>query len=483
ALKEDGDFPASAAVVTQLQKLTSNPDTTPKQVADLIVKEPSLGGRILSIVNSSFYRRSEPIMTVSHAVVQLGIEPVVELCSSFVLLQRFVARCDSSNPLEFCLRRTLLTSALVSVLNEAVDSTEEIGVRSEQGYLVGSFSELGLLLVGYYFPEILTAAQERAATKEISFADSVNEICGLTPIEISIAVLEALSLPTYYQDILRYVEQFYVSALGADAIGRAKAEANEEESKAQLLVATLVYAAQRLSDIILGNGKISSLDDLLFQLEGQLHISVPRIREELSKLPDMLSEHSAALELPTVEAPPLLIQYLQTPQTAEVNSTKDDSLEFIQPYVEQIRNTIESGSSVSETINKVMETLTERLDFDRAVLLLYDEDTNCLKGQRAMGLVQGIEPDALVYQLAGNEVKDRAEVIAFTRARPVFKGKALLEKGWPFCVFPVGLEENILGVLYADQVEDASTAPEIGTRDQVIIGVLCDLLNQAVQSQ
>jgi HD-like signal output (HDOD) protein len=43
ALQRDGDFPASAKVVSELKRLTSDPKTTANQITEVILKEPSLG--------------------------------------------------------------------------------------------------------------------------------------------------------------------------------------------------------------------------------------------------------------------------------------------------------------------------------------------------------------------------------------------------------------------------------------------------------
>ena len=90
ALRRDGDFPASAKIVSELRMLTSDPRTTANQITEVILREPSLGTRVLHLVNSSFYRRAKPIMTVSQAVVQIGMKPLADLCAGLVLLQKFV---------------------------------------------------------------------------------------------------------------------------------------------------------------------------------------------------------------------------------------------------------------------------------------------------------------------------------------------------------------------------------------------------------
>ena len=110
ALQKDGDFPASARVVNELRTLISNSQTTATQITEVILKEPSLGTRVLHLVNSSFYRRAKPIMTVSQAVIQVGMRPLAELCSGLVLLQKFIPVAGRGGAFAECLQRSIVTA-------------------------------------------------------------------------------------------------------------------------------------------------------------------------------------------------------------------------------------------------------------------------------------------------------------------------------------------------------------------------------------
>ena len=117
ALAKDGDFPASAKVVSELRQLTNDPKTTASQITEVILREPSLGTRVLHLVNSSFYRRAKAIMTVSQAVVQIGMRPLAEMCAGLVLLQKFVPTARQGGSFANCLRKTVLTSLLTSSIS------------------------------------------------------------------------------------------------------------------------------------------------------------------------------------------------------------------------------------------------------------------------------------------------------------------------------------------------------------------------------
>ena len=89
ALDQDGEFPVRAQVVNELRKLVGDPETPIEKIVDVILREPSLGARILHLVNSVVYSGSQPVVTVSQAVVRLGMRSLVDLCTGLVLLRRF----------------------------------------------------------------------------------------------------------------------------------------------------------------------------------------------------------------------------------------------------------------------------------------------------------------------------------------------------------------------------------------------------------
>ena len=198
ALSRDGDFPASARVVSELREVISKPESTSNQVAEIILREPSLGTRVLHLVNSSFYRRAKPIMTVSQAVIQIGMRPLAELCSGLVLLQKFIPVARKGGPFAQCLKKTITTSLLTSSISSELSKKgikESTTLKDETGYLAGTFAEMGTLLLAYYFPKLYESARRRSEGKKQPIAQSIEELVGLSPIEISLEILEGVKAP------------------------------------------------------------------------------------------------------------------------------------------------------------------------------------------------------------------------------------------------------------------------------------------------
>ncbi len=198
SLRADGDFPVRAKVVSDLYSLANNPNTPVPRITDLILKEPSLGARVIHMVNSAFYYRGHTIITVSQAVVQLGMRTLCDLCAGFVLIHKFLPAAKRGGVFADNIKRTILSSLLTSSL-AAIN--REPGI-AEKGYLAGTFANLGYLLLAFYFPQVYEAAAKRTSIRGQTTSRSITELLGISPADLNKTIIESLEIPAYYQELL-----------------------------------------------------------------------------------------------------------------------------------------------------------------------------------------------------------------------------------------------------------------------------------------
>jgi putative nucleotidyltransferase with HDIG domain len=84
-----GDLPTipytSQAV---LQKL-SDPNATPKEIEDIIIRDPSLTARVLKLANSPFYAQARTIKTISEATTVIGFNTLRSLVIASAVREMF----------------------------------------------------------------------------------------------------------------------------------------------------------------------------------------------------------------------------------------------------------------------------------------------------------------------------------------------------------------------------------------------------------
>lgn len=466
ALQKDGDFPASAKIVNELRMLTSDPKTTASQITELILAEPSLGVRILHLVNSTFYRRAKPIMTVSQAVIQLGMKPIAEMCANLVLLQKFVPAAREGGLFANCLKRTVLTSILSSSIGTKIRPSSDTK-NSESGFLAGSFAELGTLLLAYYFPQLYANAAQRAEQKKQDIARSIKEITGVSTMRLSQEVLQALGLPAYFQKVMAATE----SVTPQDPPGT-PAEIKEINRIARGLVAALAIS----ENIVAGDGK-TGLDAVVMKILETTGIQLEILDSIIKELPVAFESQCQSIDLKLPPLPAFIATYSST---GEASESADPTAEFADAIAE-IQQAVANREPPTSVITTVMETMAWGMQYDRVLLLVVTPTKKQLLGRMMLGKAEGVNPAEIVRDLSVAVPGKAPDSRAIKEGKPVHAGDPILKGGFDVMAIPIGLGTRNIGVIYADRLNPAK-APAPSNREATL-GVLTELLDRAIANQ
>jgi HD-like signal output (HDOD) protein len=474
SLKQQGDFPTSAKIVCELRRLATDPATTANQITEVILCEPSLGIRLLHIVNSSFYRRSTPIMTVSQAVLRIGMKQLAELCAGLVLLQKFVPAARKNGAFASCLRKAVITPLLTTTISQEMRPiTDKKDNSGESGFLAGLFGELGVLLLAFYYPEIYESALKRSQNKAQPVAQSLKEIIGLSPTEISDRILEALALPEYYGKVLSQIDK---------PIPLKEIKGSPSEQRAIFFTSQSVYAATEISATISESTDKDALDKTLAKLKDSIQLDISGLQKAVGKLPEMFKDHCDSLELDLQEIPTYVQEYNDN-QTSEspavTNNTEQLRTEIkkediFTKYFEEIQLAVDNKEPTASIITTVMETLAWGIRFDRVLLLLVDASKQHLKGRMLLGQAS---VDAKTLSRSTSDLT-ACDARAFKDGRCIFQGNPVLDEGWPFAAIPIGFGERCVGIIYADRTN--AEEADLTSREQAAVGVLAELLNKSI---
>lgn len=465
ALLKDGDFPASAKVVNELKELTSDPRTTAQQMAEVILREPSLSTRVLHLVNSSFYRRAKPIMTVSQAVVAVGMKSIAELCAGLVLLQRFVPMARKGGPFADCFKKSMITSLLSSSFSAEIGGTSE-GSTNELGYISGFFSEIGTLLLAYYFPKMYENASKRAELKEITFSESLQQLTGLSSTQLSIEVIKALNLPLFYTEVLKATSD-------QQRLKQTKVRSLEEE---KILVAGKSVGVGYTVSGAIATGDKNELDKVLSLVSSKFNVDISIASKVVGKLPQIFHDHCTTTELSLPPLPAFLGEYsaANVESIPSQSSEDDSSTHSVTNFIDEIKQSIENREPTASVITSCMEALQFGLSFERVLLLLFDSAKRKLIGRMALG-IESLNPSSIVRDV--EEHPTRVDSLALQNSRPIFQGEPILTDGWPFVVLPIGNNKKGLGVIYADR---KNSDTELTEREKAYINILNDLLDRSI---
>jgi HD-like signal output (HDOD) protein len=130
----------------RLIELAADDNSSLKDIAALIEKDPSLTIRILRLANSVFFRYGNPTKTVRQAVVRIGVRHTRLLALSLLLKDTFpmkkVGAVDYRRFWRLCLYQGLIAQSLAQRL--------EIG-DAEEAFTAGLTLEIGLLVLLHAF--------------------------------------------------------------------------------------------------------------------------------------------------------------------------------------------------------------------------------------------------------------------------------------------------------------------------------------------
>jgi hypothetical protein len=461
ALNADGDFPTRAKVITEIRRLTEDPLTPLDKVVDTILSEPSLATRILHIVNSVYYTRSKPIESLSQAVVHVGLKSIYNLCANFVVLQRFTPLVKKGGAFYNSFVLSLITSYMASYL-DAVDKNKD---KEEEGYLSGSLFTLGPLLLGYYFPKLFTDAEKRSERKRITLYKSIEELLGVPAVSISLGVVDTLSIPDFYKEILSQALVLYSDqGMRHDFKGRSSAKS--------------VCAATLIGELVLDNTDLESLQQGIYTIGKDFNFDSHVIEHGLKNLPIVAAQQSSLLGIHSIELPSSLLKFIKGEKESSPTVFDDSEDSPLTPYLEQLEQGIQESETLASIIATVMEALVFAMDFERVIYLEADMDEKNLRGK--LGLGNKLDSyDSINEQVTGDPFSEIAHLKSYSNRSIETCGSPLLDNGWPFVALPVGYEDRILGIIYADLV-DTNKGP-LGTSETLAISLLADILDRAIQ--
>ena len=177
-IKQCPTLPTLPAVAVQVLELAQNPDVDIAQIAKVLSKDPALSLKILRTVNSSFYARSNPVSTISHALVFLGLQSVKTLVLGFSL----VANLTQSSPKTFkhliYWRRSIYAATAARLIASKMNL-----VQQEEAFLSTLLMDVGMLILDQVLGE------------------QYGEICSVVPNHLDLPDVERDALKMTHADV------------------------------------------------------------------------------------------------------------------------------------------------------------------------------------------------------------------------------------------------------------------------------------------
>jgi len=141
---EDLQLPVYSPVAARVQALALAPDTSPQDLEQVLMQDPTLASQVLRVANSAFYAGLSPVETMRVAVLRLGFDQIVQIAVLCAQKGQFRSR----NPQIDALLQRLWQHSVSTALGSRW-LAERCGYRNRSGeaFMAGLFHDIGKLLI------------------------------------------------------------------------------------------------------------------------------------------------------------------------------------------------------------------------------------------------------------------------------------------------------------------------------------------------
>jgi len=179
------NMPAFPKSVQSILALTRNVDCSPKDLVQVIGKDPVITVKVLRVVNSAYYNLSSQITSVDHAVVFLGFNTIKNLALSVATLSMLPSNHLTGFDAQQYLLHSLVTAGIAKRLAQRVHDTDP-----NDCFIAGLLHDFGKVVVAQCMPAQYQRAVEISLWRESSLHSALCEVVGIDHFAIGAMLVE-----------------------------------------------------------------------------------------------------------------------------------------------------------------------------------------------------------------------------------------------------------------------------------------------------
>ncbi len=196
-MQRTGDFPTISRTLSDINRLTADDSSANvDKLANVILRDFALTGKLLKLVNSAFYgTRASEITSISQALVFLGVEKVRMIANSLTF---FGHMKGDSAVLKDSMTKSFLSGLIARhlALRDRLSGTEE-------AFICGMCQNLGENLVIFYFADEFDDINELQRSKDLNKFAAARGVLGVGYPELGAAIAQTWNLPRSITDSIR----------------------------------------------------------------------------------------------------------------------------------------------------------------------------------------------------------------------------------------------------------------------------------------
>lgn len=189
------------AIVSRITAMVASGSVSTADIADEITKDQVLTAKVLKLVNSGFYGFRQPITTITHAMVLLGLDVVKTL----VLTASVLDIVDTMNQYMAGLwKHSLATARAANAI------AVRLGMANpEEVALSGLLHDIGKVIIAQTFPADHARIRQAVLERNCLQIEAEQDVLGVTHAEVGMWLLKKWSLPAKMVYAIAYHSNFH----------------------------------------------------------------------------------------------------------------------------------------------------------------------------------------------------------------------------------------------------------------------------------
>ncbi|CAB1067931.1 hypothetical protein D1AOALGA4SA_168 [Olavius algarvensis Delta 1 endosymbiont] len=172
-------------------KIMNDPNSTAKDLKDIIQVDPPLTARVLKLANSSYYSPPDKIAEIMKAIIWIGWDAIKELALSQKVCEIF----HEDETINGYSRTSLWKHSLAVAVFAKMIYRREFGRRGEKVYAAGLLHDIGLILEDQFCHDEFIHALSKSKIEEKYLTRAEKETFGYDHADLGNAIADTWKLP------------------------------------------------------------------------------------------------------------------------------------------------------------------------------------------------------------------------------------------------------------------------------------------------
>ena len=192
-------MPAFPKSVQRILELTRDVNSTPKDLVDVIDKDPVVTVKILKVVNSAYYSLPKQITSIGHAVVYLGFNTIKNLALSIAAIGMLPKDSVSGFDVQKYLLHSLATAGIAKLLAGRVKNADPMDC-----FIAGLLHDFGKVVFAQLMPNEFRSALEKSKNEGISLHTAFQQTIGADHVLVGAMLVEKWRFAPHLIETIRY---------------------------------------------------------------------------------------------------------------------------------------------------------------------------------------------------------------------------------------------------------------------------------------